>query len=237
VSELLLDGKGCDRGKFRIPAPGRFKEGKPIKAEFEYQKRLKTQHPQEHGDAANSPGAGEGQPTIRKMPKSLPELQDTIECARDMPARVRSCPDLPKILRGDDSHGDFGRRAPGDSSSGKEAKELGQPMNIAVADQGGTWSLTRAWTARGIGSIDISIKKAYKPRERLISRQRILASHSQSGGQFFGIHGVERGQDHDLCGRHSPSGATGKLWCANRRQTVAPANRITRWREAGSSAF
>src|SRR5260370_26247364 len=69
----------------------------------------------------------------------------------------------------------------------KKATEIGQPMNIAVADAGGNLvahvRMDKAW----LGSIDISIKKAYTSRAFDIATKD-LASHSQSGGQFFGIH-------------------------------------------------
>ena len=46
----------------------------------------------------------------------------------------------------------------------KKAEEIGQPMNIAIADAGGNLvahvRMDNAW----IGSIDISIKKAYTHR-------------------------------------------------------------------------
>jgi uncharacterized protein GlcG (DUF336 family) len=66
----------------------------------------------------------------------------------------------------------------------KKAKEIGQPMNIAVADEGGNIvahiRMDNAW----IGSIDISIKKAYTSRAFEIATMD-LAKHSQSGGQFL----------------------------------------------------
>lgn len=67
-----------------------------------------------------------------------------------------------------------------------KAKQLGQPMNIAVADAGGNLiahvRMDEAW----MGSIDISIKKAFTSRAFDISTKD-LAKFSQSGGQFFGI--------------------------------------------------
>lgn len=67
-----------------------------------------------------------------------------------------------------------------------KAKQLGQPMNIAVADAGGNLvahvRMDEAW----MGSIDISIKKAFTARAFDISTKD-LAKFSQSGGQFFGI--------------------------------------------------
>lgn len=68
----------------------------------------------------------------------------------------------------------------------KKAQEIGQPMNIAVADAGGNLvahiRMDEAW----IGSIDISINKAFTARAFDISTKD-LATQSQSGGQFFGI--------------------------------------------------
>jgi uncharacterized protein GlcG (DUF336 family) len=69
----------------------------------------------------------------------------------------------------------------------KKAKEIGQPMNIAVADQGGNLVSHVRMDGAWIGSIDISIKKPYTSRAFDIATKD-LASHSQSGGQFFGIH-------------------------------------------------
>ena len=73
------------------------------------------------------------------------------------------------------------------SAAEKKATEIGQPMNIAVADEGGNIvahvRMDKAW----IGSIDISMKKAYTSRAFDIETKE-LATHSQSGGEFFGIH-------------------------------------------------
>ena len=71
----------------------------------------------------------------------------------------------------------------------KKSKEIGQPMNIAVADEGGNLVSDGAW----LGSIDISIKKAYTSRAFDIATKD-LATHSQSGGQFFGIHASNDGK-------------------------------------------
>jgi uncharacterized protein GlcG (DUF336 family) len=75
----------------------------------------------------------------------------------------------------------------------RKAKELGQPMNIAVADAGGNLvahvRMDEAW----MGSIDISIKKAFTARAFDISTKD-LAKFSQSGGQFFGIHASNEGR-------------------------------------------
>ena len=75
----------------------------------------------------------------------------------------------------------------------KKAAEIGQPMNIAVADAGGNLvshvRMDNAW----LGSIDISIKKAYTSRAFDIATKD-LATHSQSGNQFFGIHASNDGK-------------------------------------------
>jgi uncharacterized protein GlcG (DUF336 family) len=75
----------------------------------------------------------------------------------------------------------------------RKAAQIGQPMNIAVADEGGNLvahvRMDRVW----IGSVDISIKKAYTSRAFDIATKD-LATHSQSGGQFFGIHASNNGR-------------------------------------------
>jgi uncharacterized protein GlcG (DUF336 family) len=75
----------------------------------------------------------------------------------------------------------------------KKAQEIGQPMNIAVVDEGGNLISHARMDDAWIGSIDISIKKAYTSRAFNISTKD-LATHSQSGGQFFGIHASNDGK-------------------------------------------
>jgi len=75
----------------------------------------------------------------------------------------------------------------------KKAAEVGQPMNIAVADGGGNLVAHARMDGAWIGSIDISQKKAYTSRAFDIAT-RDLAEHSQSGGQFFGIHASNDGK-------------------------------------------
>lgn len=69
----------------------------------------------------------------------------------------------------------------------KKAAEIGQPMNIAVADAGGNLVAHVRMDGAWVGSVDISIKKAFTSRAFDIATKD-LASHSQSGNQFFGIH-------------------------------------------------
>jgi len=75
----------------------------------------------------------------------------------------------------------------------KQAKELRQPMNIAVADGGGNLVAHVRMDDAWLGSIDIAIKKAFTSRAFNIST-RDLAQHSQSGGEFFGIHASNGGR-------------------------------------------
>src|SRR5215210_7457521 len=75
----------------------------------------------------------------------------------------------------------------------RKAEDIGQPMNIAVVDTGGNLvahvRMDNAW----IGSIDISIKKAWTARAFDIETKQ-LAELSQSGDQFFGIHASNHGR-------------------------------------------
>lgn len=116
----------------------------------------------------------------------------------------------------------------------KKAEEIGQPMNIAVVDAGGNLvshvRMDRAW----IGSVDISINKAWTARAFDISTKE-LSEFSQSGGEFFGIHASNRGRvmifaggiplkrDGQVVGAIGVSGGMGK-----QDQAVA---------EAGAKAF
>jgi uncharacterized protein GlcG (DUF336 family) len=115
-----------------------------------------------------------------------------------------------------------------------KAAEIGQPMNIAVADAGGNLVAHVRMDGAWIGSIDISIKKAFTSRAFDIATKD-LAQHSQSGGQFFGIHasndgrimifagGVPLKREGKVVGAIEVSGGSGE-----QDQAVA---------EAGASAF
>jgi uncharacterized protein GlcG (DUF336 family) len=75
----------------------------------------------------------------------------------------------------------------------EKAKEIGQPMNIAVADAGGNLVAHVRMDGAWMGSVDISIKKAWTSRAFDIATKD-LAGHSQSGNQFFGIHASNDGK-------------------------------------------
>jgi uncharacterized protein GlcG (DUF336 family) len=116
----------------------------------------------------------------------------------------------------------------------KKAEEIGQPMNIAVADGGGNLVAHVRMDGAWIGSINISINKAFTSRAFDIATKD-LAEHSQSGGQFFGIHasnggrvmifagGIPLKRDGEVVGAIGVSGGSGE-------QDHAVA-------EAGSAAF
>jgi uncharacterized protein GlcG (DUF336 family) len=72
------------------------------------------------------------------------------------------------------------------SAAQKKAAAIGQPMNVAVADEGGNLVAHVRMDGAWIGSIDISIKKAFTARAFDIATKD-LAPLAQPGGDFFGI--------------------------------------------------
>ena len=68
-----------------------------------------------------------------------------------------------------------------------KAKEIGQPMNIAVVDAGTNLRAFIRMDGAWLGSIDIAINKAFTAKAFDIST-RELGQNSQPGDQFFGIH-------------------------------------------------
>jgi uncharacterized protein GlcG (DUF336 family) len=74
-----------------------------------------------------------------------------------------------------------------------KAHEIGQPMNIAVVDGGGNLVSHVRMDGAWIGSIDISINKAFTARAFDIETEQ-LARNSQPGRQFFGIHASNHGR-------------------------------------------
>ncbi len=103
----------------------------------------------------------------------------------------------------------------------KKAEEIGQPMCVAVVDEGGNLlafeRMENAWR----GSIDIAQKKAWTSRAFDITTKD-LGENSQSGDQFFGIHasndgkvmifagGIPLKQDGKVVGAVGVSGGLGK---------------------------
>ncbi len=74
-----------------------------------------------------------------------------------------------------------------------KAREIGQPMNVAVADAGGNLIAHVRMDGAWMGSIDISIKKAFTARAFDLATKD-LAGNAQSGDQFFGIHASNGGR-------------------------------------------
>ena len=103
----------------------------------------------------------------------------------------------------------------------KEAEKIGQPMNVAVVDEGGNLIAFERMANAWLGSIDIAQKKAWTSRAFDITTKD-LGTFSQSGDQFFGIHasndgkvmifagGIPLKKDGKVVGAIGVSGGTGK---------------------------
>jgi uncharacterized protein GlcG (DUF336 family) len=74
-----------------------------------------------------------------------------------------------------------------------KAMEIGQPMNIAVVDDGGNLVSHVRMDGAWIGSIDVSINKAFTARAFDISTAE-LSKNSQPGQQFYGIQNSNHGR-------------------------------------------
>jgi len=75
----------------------------------------------------------------------------------------------------------------------QSAIKIGQPMNIAVVDGGGNLVAHVRMDDAWIGSIDISINKAWTSRAFDIETGE-LGKNSQPGDQFYGIHASNHGR-------------------------------------------
>src|SRR3981081_403434 len=74
-----------------------------------------------------------------------------------------------------------------------QAHELGQPRNIAVVDAGGNLVSHVRMDGAWIGSIDVSINKAFTARAFDVSTAQ-LSENSQPGQQFYGIQNSNHGR-------------------------------------------
>jgi uncharacterized protein GlcG (DUF336 family) len=74
-----------------------------------------------------------------------------------------------------------------------KAAEIGQPMNIAVVDGGGNLVSHVRMDGAWIGSIDISINKAFTARAFDIATAD-LSKNAQPGQQFYGIQNSNHGR-------------------------------------------
>ncbi|MFF2521397.1 GlcG/HbpS family heme-binding protein [Streptomyces liangshanensis] len=75
----------------------------------------------------------------------------------------------------------------------KKARDMGRPSNIAVVDHGGNLVAHIRMDDAWIGSVDISINKAFTARAFDITTQD-LAENAGPGAQFFGISGSNQGR-------------------------------------------
>jgi uncharacterized protein GlcG (DUF336 family) len=75
----------------------------------------------------------------------------------------------------------------------KRAVQIDQPMNIAVVDAGGNLISHARMDGAWLGSIDISINKAFTSRSFDI-QTKDLGANSQPGQQFYGIHASNQGR-------------------------------------------
>lgn len=75
----------------------------------------------------------------------------------------------------------------------EKARDIGQPMNIAVVDAGANLVAFERMEGAWLGSIDIAINKAFTARAFDIET-KALGEYSQSGDQFFGIHASNHGR-------------------------------------------
>src|SRR3954452_8928981 len=74
-----------------------------------------------------------------------------------------------------------------------EARNIGQPSNIAVVDTGGNLVSFARMDGAWLGSIDIAINKAFTSRAFDIATKD-LSKLSQPGEDFFGIHVSNHGR-------------------------------------------
>jgi uncharacterized protein GlcG (DUF336 family) len=79
------------------------------------------------------------------------------------------------------------------SAAEKKAREIKQPMNIAVVDTGGNLVAFVRMDGAWLGSIDIAINKAFTSRAFDISTKD-LGDLSKPGEQFYGIHVSNHGR-------------------------------------------
>ncbi|HET7570671.1 MAG TPA: heme-binding protein [Gammaproteobacteria bacterium] len=75
----------------------------------------------------------------------------------------------------------------------QKARDIGQPMNIAVVDNGGNLVAFAHMDGAWKGSVDIAINKAFTSAMFELPTKG-LSEKAQSGGPFFGIHVSNRGR-------------------------------------------
>jgi len=107
-----------------------------------------------------------------------------------------------------------------------KAKEIGQPMNIAVVDVGANLTAFMRMDGAWLGSIDIAINKAFTAKAFDISTLD-LGRNSQPGDQFFGIHVSNHARVMIFAGG-VPIKMNGRSWALS-ASAEAAASRTRRW--------
>lgn len=79
------------------------------------------------------------------------------------------------------------------SATQEKAREIGQPMNIAVAEIGGNLKAFARMEQAWLASIDIAVNKAFTAASLGLSTQE-LAEMAQPGQPLFGIHATNGGR-------------------------------------------
>ncbi len=72
------------------------------------------------------------------------------------------------------------------TAAARQAQAIGQPMNIAIADEGGHLQAFLRMDGAWLGSINIAINKAFTARAFDLSTQK-LAKLAKPGEPFYGI--------------------------------------------------
>ncbi|MCA9789914.1 MAG: heme-binding protein [Cyanobacteria bacterium HKST-UBA05] len=75
----------------------------------------------------------------------------------------------------------------------KKAVDIGQPMNIAVVDEGGNLVSFARMDGAWLGSIDIAMNKAYTARAFDMTTET-LGKYSQPGEALYGIEASNQGR-------------------------------------------
>jgi hypothetical protein len=116
----------------------------------------------------------------------------------------------PNVVRGSQAHGEALETMIQRSdarriiiAAEKKAEEIGQPMNVAVVDEGGNLKAFERMATAWLGSIDSAQKKAWTARAFDITTKDLCAN-SESGDQFLRDSRFQQRQGHDLC-RRNPS--------------------------------
>ncbi|MFP5070261.1 GlcG/HbpS family heme-binding protein [Pseudonocardia nantongensis] len=92
----------------------------------------------------------------------------------------------------------------------QKAREIGSPSNVAVVDTGGNLVTHIRMDDAWMGSIDISINKAFTARAFDTSTGD-LAKNSQPGEQFYGIADSKHGRVMIFAGGLPLRGSTGNV--------------------------